>query len=471
MPYFQPDQIKTIRQQWIPGVLQVLALAVIFFFVKDYTQPYVQILYGATFFVITAWTFIQSCDWPKLGIYAGVFAAAFATSYWVRSQLAFNAEYIYWHVLNGYLFIAVCILARQFLSDRRHFLKSGLLLWALMAIAGSTQLNYFTSVMNVPLSFGGNTFFLIVRLIFASVIGFSIPYVFHGQAFLIRNYLEIPGYKSLLKSKVLVTGKNTYLFLYPVLFMTTLGCATQLPTFAGIMNIVWESERFTFGTTGIIIVGAILGWFSVFCLVVAVVNLYLIRNVVTGRMLTIQQSNGLVYAMHFIPLLNIISVLIVSNGQQAHHTTKENAQYYLQRETSTLAHWIVILGIIFAVFGIIRVYLSYDSMFSGRMQSMYMHFGMGDPNELRIIKYTLLTIIAAYAIKVLGYFLLYNHRKAVFFIVTMNILLLALSFMEALPLALIFSIAALASLFVLLEIFHPALHDDDALLVATYDTE
>ncbi|WP_423736256.1 hypothetical protein [Chitinophaga caseinilytica] len=111
-----------------------------------------------------------------------------------------------------------------------------------------------------------------------------------------------------------------------------------------------------------------------------------------------------------------------------------------------------------------RTWLSYYSFLSEKMYSFYAFGDMGDPG-MQLIKLSLLLIIAGYFIKVLGYVLLYNHRSAVFFIVTMNILLLVLTFLEILPLAMLFSIAAFASFFVRMEIFHPALHNDDALLL------
>lgn len=80
------------------------------------------------------------------------------------------------------------------------------------------------------------------------------------------------------------------------------------------------------------------------CLAVALLGLYLIRKLVTGRMATPQQSNGLVFAMHFIPVLNLLAMFMLHDAPQKNNTPKENAQYYIQRDTSDLAHWIVVLG-------------------------------------------------------------------------------------------------------------------------------
>ncbi|WP_423736255.1 hypothetical protein [Chitinophaga caseinilytica] len=80
------------------------------------------------------------------------------------------------------------------------------------------------------------------------------------------------------------------------------------------------------------------------CLAVALLGLCLIRNLVTGRMATPQQSNGLVFAMHFIPVLNLLAMFMLYDAPQKNNTPKENAQYYIQRDTSALAHWIVVLG-------------------------------------------------------------------------------------------------------------------------------
>ncbi len=461
MPYFLPDQVKTIRQQWIPGLAQVAAAGVSVFLLNSINRPSLQILSGLPFLLFTAWIFLQARDWKKLTRYGTVWLIAQTAAIFLSSLIISREGNVGWHILINNCFVLICLLARQYVQDGSKFFVKGVLLWIFLSAGSSAFVNFINSNMalspDIPLHTGMRVF----QFTLVGLTGFATPYIFHAFAFLLDNYFTIPEYKSLLRSKVLVTGKKTYAFMYFVLFMTIIGSAFQLTGSMSFLYIVLSSASLFEGITGVVL-SAVLFIMAVLAFAAIFVSLYLMRNIITGRMATVKMSNGLIYAMHYIPLFNLLAVFFNCEAVQEHNSRKENATFYIQRNTSPLAHWIVALGIIVAIINVIRTWLAYNSAFSSTYPSYFREESSG---EYQFIRLSLIIIIALYFIKVLGYILLYNHRKAVHLIVILNIAIMALSLFEVLPLVLLFSTAALASFYVMLEIFHPALHDEDALLI------
>jgi hypothetical protein len=449
--YFTESQTRVLKSAWI--CIIPLALHSL---LTRYCRIDNNLIYNATyilaFMFLVCWEFLYTREWKKAGMVAGTSAGIFGLTVLIHYVFNIPSEgpalpYLPIHILtaaNHFITLTV----RCYLAGNRRFMAPAaiVLLVSQYGLAGAL---YGLLAVNLPVLRSlyfwehGNTIFALAFFIIY-------PFAYYIALYLSENYFNRNGFSSVFHSKMQVLGSGEYLLLNIVLMTLIVNSATSAPQ--NLRLILEYSANLPEISYYPVLTPAILLTNIMEIIVHALMVLicgYLLRNAVVARMTTTGSRNGILYLLHYIPVLNVIPLIIYSSRKEEHASPAGNAMYYFQRDPSKLRSWIVFAGIVITSYS---AYLLYDRL-------SYSH-GVGTNAEEMLLVAVMLICIA----RVVAFFLMFNYRKAVFTLFFINFFLAFLAHSQrdlyeltGLRLALIY-----LSLYFLLEVFHPTLFNTDA---------
>ncbi|RPD42479.1 hypothetical protein [Chitinophaga barathri] len=448
--YFTESQTRVLKSAWIcliPLVIQTL--------IGRYAGITNVLVYNGiytlTLLFLLSWEFLYARDWKKAGILAGTSAGIFLLTLGAYYLFDIPATGEYRPYIHIHMFSLINMLAtlfvRCYLAGNTRFIITGTIVTLVTYYGFSGGLfGLYGGISNLGvISYSPHGYTILSIL-------YNVIYVFAYfiALYLSENYFNRDHFKAIFHSKVQLLGAKEYFLLYVITGILILNASTSAPQHLGIaLSYFWHMPEYSYypRLTAAALFPHLMEWI-VQTLLVLLCG-YFMRNVIVARMMTTGSRNGLLYFLHFIPLLNIIPLTAYTSRQNEHKSPVDNAMFYIQREPSQLRSWIVVLGILTAL---------YFSFMTYRQFSYYK--GTGSNTEEMIMALIVLLGVG----RLLAFLLMFNYRKAIFAILCINIFLLFCSVgsdggFELLGLRLALTYM---SMFFLLEIFHPTLFDADA---------
>jgi hypothetical protein len=436
--FFTDDQKKVLRTLWVPALITFVWALIMRLIPNEHAGEFgFPSFYGLFIALICCWEQIILRDIKNaLIIFAGVAVVKMGVS--ALTVGIFNYSHgIYMDLSIGrwiYFFESMAPpLIVAFVTKRNNAFKVGLLagiglyIWAFMGG------DFGSSFVTGRLSFG-----LVYRILNPGNILLITPaftaYIYYCFFYLAENFFALPDYHKQLRSKIQVISGNEYFFLFAVTAISLWSAILFVADNGSTLIRSYYSHRQGLTINMCLdIIGGIM---------IVAVSAYFMRNIVIGRMMTTGKSNGWLYLLHFIPVLNIIAWIHLKNAGGVHSTTEENAAFYLSREKNSAAPYIVSIGVLISVVG---------------CYAMFSEFGDGQ-----------IIIFVLQSAKIVCYLLLPKTRNAVYGLIATNVLSVLLFGFNPweIRIMLLQLQTMYVSYFFIIETFHPQLKEDNKEIIA-----
>ncbi|RFM36786.1 hypothetical protein DXN04_04610 [Chitinophaga silvisoli] len=325
-------------------------------------------------------------------------------------------------VMINIIWTCVQIIGLCYIAGKKNYRQIGL-------VAG-LMIYYTTDAPANPLNYFRFETFRITDII----ADLFLPFLIYGWIYLAENYFNEKDYKNILNSKIQVISGQEYRFLYA---LVAFSCWVIIYESAAFMKALTNPYD---GFSSHVILTRVIHF--VMEVSIFYITASLTRNIVISRMNTIANHNGWLYFLHYIPVLNIIVWMIFSQKPQVHTTKSENAAFYLAKHEGGINNFIIILGVLFAIWNL---------------------YGAYQYNNYRPSAATAVLLLLMFA-KLINYFFLDKGKSAIISLVVLGCLgactqILALSVSERS--VFVSTMAGVLSYFFLVEIFHPELDETD----------
>jgi hypothetical protein len=257
--------------------------------------------------------------------------------------------------------------------------------------------------------------------------------------FMVENYFNITTYAQQLKSRIQVLDRTEYLLLFITAYVILLANTSEvLNIFRFMSDDLRYVKEYNYQSLALLVVYFIN---MVVHIVWALAGAYFIRNIIVSRSLTTRTNHQFYYLLHYLPVLNIIPVVIMAGTATKHTTTAENAIAYFEGDRESMS-----VVVIFSCAGMafVSIFIDY-SLFKRAATEVF-----GIAVLLRISR-------------VLMFMLIRKSKALLYVLIAMNVLVLLLlirtdffryEFMALSTVLLLF--------YFLTELFYPALHGQDA---------
>lgn len=447
--YFTESQTRVLRSAWIciiPLALQTL--------IVRYGKIENSLVFNGTYILasmfLVCWEFLYARDWKKAGILAatsaGIFGLTVLAYYLFKIPAAGPARpFLAIHIFTLINFL-ITFCMRCYLAGNQRFIVTGVIValikhyglsGALFGLLASNQafINFIVGIEHAVAAYG-----LVFYIVY--------PFAYYMALYLAENYFNREGFVSVFHSKMQVTGGREYAMLNIVLMTLIVNSATNAPRCLRLIRDYFSSlpETTYYPPLGSSILFPNIMEIAVQVMLILICG-YLLRNVIVARMTTTGSRNGILYLLHYVPLLNIIPLVVYSSRKEEHSNAADNALYYTLREASRLRTWIVLAGVLAAMYS---AFMTFALLSNSR--------GTGTNAE----ELVMVLIILAGLVRIVAYLLMFNYRKAVFAIVFFNFFFILFSFSKGFELTGLELALTYLSVYFLLEIFHPALSPSDA---------
>lgn len=416
MTFFNPAQLRVLKSGWIIAVLAWLLLFI------PHAPGY--IVNTLTITGLLSWEFIVSRRWKDFFIMALVSVIAFSLQHVLMNHLpdgnpAAAGALSHLNLFAAYL---VTITTHYHLMGIENKFSAGLLATAIFYLLPKTgnpfNSNYVLTgtFMKEGLYFAASLILLYMKVVCYYVILFLVE-----NGYRLRHFLER------LPSKVQVYTRWEYLFMWMVLFFAYMGCIGDVSTR---VRMLFEGQQMPEESTPMSILFMIA---SVFFLYVGAIML---RNVITGRALTIGHYSPWMLLVHLLPVVNIIAAITCFFSPEKRETHMKNAASYLQAKRRYARITMIVLGIVITGYNI------YVMLFV--------------PTGLQLVAIGILAIL--YLLKIGAYLKLSASKTFVYIVVGLNILTVAYAFNDYF----IFYLALIyLYYYFLIETFYPELEAED----------
>lgn len=372
--------------------------------------------------LLLSWEFLVNRRWSDLFIMALVSFAAFS----LQSTLAkYTTSDALLH-LNLFAAYFIAITTRYHLTGLDNKFSAGLLATAIFYFLPKTG-NPFNSNYTLTGTFVQEAWVMIISflLLFMKVL------CYYVILFLVENGFRLRHFTERLPSKVQVYSRWEYLFLWVTLFFAYMGCIGDLSTRVRLM---FEGQLMPAESTPMSILFMIA---TVFFLYVGAIML---RNVITGRALTIGYYSPWMLLLHLLPVINIFAAIWCFFAAEKRETHMKNAVSYLQTKRRYARIALIVAGIAITGYNIYCM--------------LYV------PTGLRLVAIGILA--GLYLLKIAAYLKLSASKTFVYIVTGLNILTVAYAVNDyfILYLALIY-----LSYYFLIELFYPELEAEDIMEV------
>lgn len=415
MTFFNPAQLRVLKSGWIIAVIAWLLLFV------PHAPGY--IVNTLTITGLLSWEFVVSRRWKDFFIMVLVSGIAFSLQHVLMNHLPDGnpaAAGALGH-LNLFAAYIVVITTHYHLMGIENKFSAGLLATAIFYLLPKTG-NPFSS--NYPLT---GTLSEVAQMTATLIVLYMKVLSYYVIIFLVENGYRLRHFMERLPSKVQVFNRWEYLFIWMVLFFAYMGCIGDLSTR---VHLLFEGQQMPQESTPMSILFMI---GSVFFLYVGAIML---RNVITGRALTIGHYSPWVLLLHLLPVVNIGAAIYCFLAPEVRETHMKNAASYLQTKRQYARIAMIVLGLVITGYNI------YTMLFV--------------PTGLRLVAISILAFL--YLLKIGAYLKLSAGKTFVYIVIGLNILTVAYAFNDYF----IFYLALIyLYYYFLIETFYPELEAED----------
>ncbi|PWV54210.1 hypothetical protein [Chitinophaga sp. S165] len=435
MNFFTPVQLRILKTSWIP-VLIVCTIqkgAIIFPSISSLSLGTQFSLFFtlATIGMVT-WEAIIKKDLKQFGILTCVTLLTFGLQFVLNEFLKANSSQqstslIYY--FNSFAVFLVVIITRFYLngmSDKIGAAALAAVIYFVIPKTGSP-----TGGIPVGWLYPSQFWTDVVTSLAFPLITFGTFISYYSIIFLTENSFRWPAFFIKLQSRIQTISKWEYFFLFLAIWFVYMGSIGELS---------YLMASFFEGTTLPVIVTA----FTIFKLLLAVLCIYslagLLRNIITGRVLTTGEYNPWVIIMHYIPVVNIAAVLKLIFTEDKPATQEEHAVLYLESDRHAAQQAMIISGITVTVYNI--------------------YYLLTAPTGLALSGAALLG--ALYLLKIFCYIKLRSSKTYLLLVIGLNIVTILFALNEYLMLSLAF---LYLYYYLMQELFYPKLEIEDTLKV------
>jgi hypothetical protein len=438
MTFFTPVQLRVLKTSGLVLLLFAAGQAAVSYFTPllptgispaSLTMA-LNVLVTATWM---SWEFIIKREWLSWLIMFSVTAIAFEGQYQLYQWLTAKGDAALivpqFNLFAAYL---IAIITRFHLTGNEKKLQAALLVTLVFFFLPKTgnpfSMNFLWTGMQQKLSMLWLTPGL---LLFCKII------CYYVITFLMENVFRMRRFMDKLPSKVQVYSRWEYLFIWFTVFFTYLGCIGTLTSRVAMLfnHEEMQSEP---------------AWLGILTMLFTVFFLYtgalLLRNVITGRLLTTGRYSPWLLLVHLVPVVNIVAVAICFFAFRKRETHMKNAADYIQTPREHAQRAMIILGILTIVYNLYHLLVT--------------------PTGARLPVIGILIFI--YLLKAVAYVRLPAGKVFVYVVTGLNVLTVATALDDHLILYL-----ALIYLYhyFLMELFYPELEPEDIMEVAQADEE
>jgi hypothetical protein len=416
MTFFNPYQLRVLKSGWIMAILAWLLLFI------PHAPGY--IVNTLTITGLLSWEFAVSRRWKDFSIMVLVSGIAFSLQHLLMQHLPDGNPAAAGALSHLNLFAAflVAITTHYHLMGIDNKFSAGLLATAIFYLLPKTG-NPFSSNYVFTGTFMKESIFMAASLILL----YMKIVCYYVILFLVENGYRLRHFMERLPSKVQVYNRWEYLFMWMMLFFTYMGCIGDLSTR---VHMLFEGQQMPEESTPMSILFMMA---SVFFLYAGAIML---RNVITGRSLTIGYYSPWMLLLHLLPVVNIIAAITCFFAPEKRETHMKNAVSYLQAKRAYARKAMIVLGLLITAYNI------YTMLFV--------------PTGLRLVAISILAVL--YLLKIGAYLKLNASRIFVYIVVLLNILTVAYAFNDYF----IFYLALIyLYYYFLIETFYPELEAED----------
>lgn len=380
-----------------------------------------------------SWEFLIKRQWGKWAVMALVTAGSFAAQYLLYNWLSAHVAAPGWAPqFNLFAVYLLAIVTRYHLSGYDKKVAPALLATLVFFFLPKTG-NPFN--MNFPWT--GLQRNMLLLWITPALLLYCKIICYYVIIFLLENVFAQRRFLDKLPSKVQVYNRWEYLFIWVAVFFTYMGCIGTLSSY---LNMFFEHSNSASEPAWL---GLLTMLFMVFFLYTGAI---LLRNVITGRLLTTGRYSPWLLLLHLVPIVNLIAVAICFFAFRKRETHMKNAADYLQTP---------------------REYAKKAMIFAGLLVTLYnVYHLLVTPTGLRLPVISVLLVL--YLLKMVGYIRLTAGKVFVYVVTGLNVLTAATAIDDhfILYLALIYLYH-----YFLMELFYPELEPEDIMEVTQDDND
>ncbi|NIG52735.1 hypothetical protein [Chitinophaga sp. Cy-1792] len=263
---------------------------------------------------------------------------------------------------------------------------------------------------------------------FECMFGYAVfPMVYYLLVFVAEN-ISKNNFIQAVKSKITIMDKRTYLFAVIALYAMIVGAAiTTTNVFAprGYGVLLHYITHVPLLLQLLVAMGVLL------------LAPYMLKNIVMARLLTVGKSGKLWLVGHFIPVINVIVTLVLFNSREVHSNEEENALLYVEEPESDVRYYFLIFNVFILIWGCIMV------------------FARGRVSEGKLFLSLLsfrLTLVSVF----------FRHKWPVYVLCAISVICCcSIAYGEF---AAFWMMQIVLSFYYMMEVFHPALYGEDAVL-------
>ncbi|MFB6455670.1 hypothetical protein ACE38W_10400 [Chitinophaga sp. Hz27] len=257
------------------------------------------------------------------------------------------------------------------------------------------------------------------------VYNFAVYPVIYYLIVYVADNISSGDFIKVLKSKITVLDKRNYLFFTVGYYALILAGSVTMSYVCGARGLYFKYYL----NNPFLILGALLA------IGILVVVPYLLKNIVVARALTINRPEKILLILHFIPIVNIIIISIFFFSEDVNSRQEDNANLYIDQPMSNIRYVIVSLGGLVLFCTYIIAY-SRGVYYNGAVSIAYLSFRMLMLIVVLRVKWPLYILCG---LSILSTFIVSYHSIG------------GLIIMQA-----------ILSFHFMMEIFHPALYNEDA---------
>lgn len=423
MTIFSDIQTRVLKSCWIPVLLAAVVQITYPAVHGGEATLYRHIFQGALLTLTVAWEFVIRKQYGAVFLLIGAGILVLGARHFLDM---YGSGSNGWQLLKGaYSFIALLLL----IAARFYFAGTGDRPWPSLVATGiyffipEGTMSWVDFIMSTLLGLGVLPERLRTASSFPSLILLTWCWMvcYYVIIYLTENSYQRPARLQKLQSKVAVWGRWEYLFVFVTVWFVFMGCIRDLAA-----NIHGISSAASPGILKALI--------NVFYLYLCG---FLLRNILVARALTAGKHNLWLYALHNLPVLNIIPLAIFFFTGTRNRQAAQNASAYYPPLRHGMGIVVIIAGVLITLYNIYNMLVV--------------------PTGLRSTAIIILALL--YVGKIIAFICLPASRNAVYVLTGLNVATVAFSLNNGLflHLGLIY-----LSYYFLMELYHPQLSEDDA---------
>jgi hypothetical protein len=428
MTFFTPIQLRVLKTSWLPGIVGFILSTAISPFLLDGAENVLTALSWAIgIFFIVAWEAIIKRDLKQLVIIGGVIALTLLVKLYYSAFMEVKDPLLLY--INEFAILLIIMITRFYLNEMGDKLNAALLatlVYFIMPRGGNPFGAVTIGSLGLSAQWG-----IVTQIVLSQLVFFNTLVAYYVIVFLSENSYRRPLFFIKLQSRIETVGKGEYFFIFISLWFIYMG---------GIGDLTMLVANFFNGTTPPMMETAVV----IFRLLLLVLMMYsiagLMRNIITGRMLTTGRYNPWLFVLHYIPVINIAAVIKTCITADKPATQEEHGLQYLEAGRHRAQWAMIIAGIAVTVYNIYVLLTA--------------------PTGLRLPMISVIALL--YMAKIFAYLKLRSSKTYLYLVLALNVATTLFALNEYLLLSLSF---LFLYYYMMQELFYPALQPEDTMKI------